>query len=156
MYWKEYFIQREKRRLQEVDGALPLFQDEEQAANRGLYDVMSQAYQNLITLRDMLDQEVERIVSEMNAAMAGVPSQTPFYRTAHKTKGQIVSMKDKMIKEVERLTMALDNDFAKQGMTGFNQNGISQGPEQNQSAPGHENWELSDRAQRSQYQQDSP
>ena len=141
MLWQEYFKKREKQYIRESDEALPLFQDEEMLANRGLYNIMADAHRNLITLRNMLDEEIEQIVSRMNSAMAGVPSQTPFYKTAHKAKGQIIKMKDRMIQEVDRLSRELDHDFAKQGITSFNNNLTSTGNY------GNEDWEKAGRVQ---------
>lgn len=107
MIFKEYLKKREQD--------LPLFKDQEMESRRGLYGTLLDTKETLDTLSEMLHDEVVRLTSKIDNAIASASPQTPFYETVLKTKEYIVELNKRMTSDIEKLTWKVEQNLAMQG-----------------------------------------
>ena len=107
MIFKEY--------LKKLEQDQPLFKDQEMENRRGLYGTLLDTKETLDTLGEMLHEEVVRLISKIDNAIASASPQTPFYETVLKTKEYIVELNKRMTSDVEKLTWKVEQNLAMQG-----------------------------------------
>jgi hypothetical protein len=143
--WSKYYHLRETQMNLPLQSQEPT-QDEFQN-RRDLYSTLVDVRENIDALRQMLDDEVNRIVNDMDRAASISHLDTPFHRTVMVVKKELMGIRDGFNKQIVRLNMRLDHEAAKEG-TSLSRKNLTRDPQQDQNV-GHEDWEKADRAQSS-------
>ena len=150
--WLKYYHLREEQTQQM---GLPFPQPQPTPGDfqnaRDLHSTLVDVKENLGALQQMLDDEVNRIVNDMDRAASLSHLDAPFHRTVMVAKSELMKIRDGFIKQIERLNMKMDHEAAKEGSY-ISRKSMTNDPEWDQRA-NHEDWEKADRVQRSNWGQ---